>query len=376
MNVLVFPRSPNPYQDELYGSMQATAPLAVRYLGELTPSQTVNVLLLPLEIAFARARGARVLHLHWVYPFGLVWARPRWARRLLRMWFGAFLLAATACGIRVVWTAHNLVPHELVFDDDIAARRMLIRRCHTVIAHSDAVAAEVRRLGARDVVVIPPGLDAPTTSIDRTTACADMGLDPDRYRVLHFGVIRDYKGVDTLLATASALATDPRCASVDLLVVGACPDPVLRRRLTAMAAAVVQRGRVHVRFEHVADAELDGYLAASDVAAFPFRDVTSSSSVGRALAAGVPVIVPALATLADVPEPAALRYDPADPVAGLAEAIGCAAALRRERLDAMAGAARRTAADRTWPQAAASTWHVIRRLDATTTSHEPAGALQ
>jgi glycosyltransferase involved in cell wall biosynthesis len=371
VRVLVFPRSPNPYQDDLYGAMRSSAPLTTWYVGALTPSQTVNLALLPLEILAWRALGARVLHLHWVYPFAPVWARSRRSRRVMRAWFGVVLFAAAATGVRIIWTAHNLVPHEPVFDDDEAARRALVRRCHAVIAHSDAVADEVRSWGARDVTVIPAGLDAPSTTPDRATASVRLGLDPNRFRVLHFGIVREYKGIDTLLA---AVASWPPsiAAEVDVVIVGACPDEGLRATLTASTAAIGRPERVHLRFDHVTDEVLDAHLAAADVVAFPFRAVTSSSSVGRALAAGVPVVLPALATLADVPEAAAVRYDPADPVVGLAGAIARLAVAERRRLDAMAGAARRTAAERTWPQAAERTWRVLERVAGGEPVPEPA----
>ena len=356
MKVLVFPRSPNPYQDDLYGAMRDVAPigspLITRPLGELTPSQTLNILTLPLALAAERARGCRVLHVHWVYPFGLVWARSRWARRVMRAWFHVVLLTASALGFAIVWTAHNLVPHEPVFDDDAAARRVLVRRSHTVIAHSAAVAEVVRGWGARRVVVIPPGLEAPTYTPDRQAACRRLGLDPARFRVLHFGVVREYKGVDTLLAAAGleplASATD-----IELVVVGACPDPALGARLAALAAEV---GDTRVRFEHVAADVLDAYLAASDVAVFPFRAITSSSSVGRALGAGVPVVVPDLANLAEVPAGACVRYDPDGGPAALAGAIAHLAGPGRDELRTMAQVAQRVASAWTWPDAAARTW--------------------
>ena len=59
MKVLVLPRDANPYQGLLYGEMQRLG-VQVIYLGELTPIQTLNVLLLPLEVMARRLAGARV----------------------------------------------------------------------------------------------------------------------------------------------------------------------------------------------------------------------------------------------------------------------------------------------------------------------------
>jgi len=145
MKVLVLPRDPNPYQRLLYAEMQRHG-ARVSYLGQLTPSRTLNLLLLPAETAVRRAGGARVVHLHWVFGFGL----PGFpgSRRLAQAWFGVWLLTLKLLRLRLVWTAHNVLPHEQVFADDEAARRALVRHCDLVLAHSPAALDGLGRIGA------------------------------------------------------------------------------------------------------------------------------------------------------------------------------------------------------------------------------------
>jgi glycosyltransferase involved in cell wall biosynthesis len=366
--VLVLPRSSNPYQNDLYGAMAESRSLTVRYLGDRTPSQTLNVLLLPLELAVFRLAGCRVLHVHWVYSFGLDWAEGRLARRAIEWSYASFLRVAVALGFKIVWTAHNVVPHERVFDDDVVARQELVRRCHAVIAHSEATASIVRGWNARAVEVVPAGVARRRSSAspDRAAACAALGLDPALVRVLFFGMVREYKGVDLLLEAVSLL---PREIALDIVIVGECDDGALRARLESMAAAAPVRDRVRVRFEFLSEADLTDHLAASDFAVFPFRSVTSSSSVGHALAEGRPVIIPALAFLDDVPAEAAIRYDAGAGVHALAGALARAASTGADERARMQRAATRFANGRTWPDAAAATWRIFDDLLAGT---EPA----
>ena len=88
IRMLVLPRDPNPYQGLLYGALGRLG-VRVRYLGELTRSHTVNLLLLPAELAWHRMAGARVVHLHWVSAtFTLPGARRfPVLRRLGQAWF-------------------------------------------------------------------------------------------------------------------------------------------------------------------------------------------------------------------------------------------------------------------------------------------------
>jgi glycosyltransferase involved in cell wall biosynthesis len=163
-----------------------------------------------------------------------------------------------------------------------------------------------------------------------------------------FGNVVAYKGVDLLLDAARAL---PAELVLDVLVVGRCRDEVLRKDLEARAARA--GGRVRTRFAYLLDSELAAHLAAADLAVFPFRSVTNSSSVARALGVGLPVIVPRLAALDDLPDDATLRYEPG--VAGLIEALTRAAALDPPARARLRTGADRYAEGRTWGAAAAAT---------------------
>jgi glycosyltransferase involved in cell wall biosynthesis len=364
VKVLVFPRNSNPYQDDLYGAMGSSRDLEVRYLEGPTRSQTVNLVLLPLALIAARGRGFRILHVHWVYPFGLTWAASPLGRRLVEWWYLIFLRMAAGLGFKIVWTAHNIVPHEQVFPDDLVARRHLAARCDAVIAHSREAASIIGSWSLGEVDIIPPGIASRPADDHTTTSVArnDPNADRRTVQVLFFGMIRDYKGVDILLEAVASSRFDPH---VDVVIVGSCPDGVARERLFALADSTPHPDRLHMELGFVAESELDMRLAAADFAVFPFRAVTSSSSVGHALAWGLPVIIPSIAALDDVPRDAAIRYEPAESPDALADALACAASTSEADRSDMEAAARRFAMRRTWPAAAAATWQVFDGLFST-----------
>ena len=106
MRIAAFPQDPNPYQELLYGEMRERGDV-VRYVGELTPSHSLNLLVLPLELIALRLAGYRVFHLHWT--FGFSFTAPI-GRRASRRWFGLVLWVIGALGYRLAWTAHNVLP--------------------------------------------------------------------------------------------------------------------------------------------------------------------------------------------------------------------------------------------------------------------------
>lgn len=349
LRVLVVPRDDNPYYRLLYGAFGKEA-VAVTYLDGPTGSQTVNLALAPLLLAAYRARGYRLLHLHWLYKFVPPWASGRRASRAaMQWWFGVYLAVAQGVGLRIVWTAHDLVPHEPLFLDDDRARSTLLSRCELIVALSPTSARRLLDEGARSVRTIPLGsyATAHATTVDRVAARAALGFGDDDFLVVWFGKVGPYKGVDRLLAAAQHL---PLESPVRILVAGECSDDRYRAALSAQARH--SGGRATAHLERLHDDELGALLVAADLAAFPFREITNSSSVMTALSFGVPVLVPDLPLLGDLPTDCTLRCEPA--ADDLAAALGRAAALSGEERAAMSEAARAFAGTDDWSGAAAA----------------------
>ena len=61
--------------------------------------------------------------------------------------------------MRLVWTAHNVLPLAPVFADDLRARRRLVAACDLVIAHSKATLDQLADQGIvpRRSAIIPHG---------------------------------------------------------------------------------------------------------------------------------------------------------------------------------------------------------------------------
>jgi acetyltransferase-like isoleucine patch superfamily enzyme/glycosyltransferase involved in cell wall biosynthesis len=305
--VLVAPRDDNPYQSLLYNEV-VEAGVPVSYAEGPTGSQTLNLLLAPALLVRFRLRGFRILHLHWVFQFSLPWAPDRpWARRLMEWWFAAYLRVASVLGYRIIWTAHDLLPHEQVFADDTRARDLLIAKSAAVIALSEVTANELKSLGADEVRVIPEGPRANLYPVSNTPeeARASFGFAPDDKVALFIGKLSPYKGVDLLLAAVKLL---PRSSRLKLLIAGACLSDAYEGEIVNLAESVADR--VVLNLEWVPDEEVARYHQAADFAVFPFREVSNSASVLLARSFGLPVVIPNLANLCDVPSDSAIRFEP------------------------------------------------------------------
>jgi glycosyltransferase involved in cell wall biosynthesis len=350
--VIVPENHENPYLDELCEALQTSGVATEQLSMGVTSSQTLNSLLVLPRLAWRRLRGARVVHVHWTYHFAWAWATDvPVLRRASRWWFGTLLACARGLGLRVVYTAHNVLPHSPVFDDDRRARVALLRRSDEVIALTEAAKERLQGefdVPAAKVTVVPEGAPKPTTAHARTTP-AEQPL------AVLFGHLDRYKGVDLLL---DAAATDGQIG-VELL--GESSDRSYADALLERIERLRASGR-HAEWQdrRFTTDELECLLAKATMVVLPFRDITNSTSLRVAMTHRVPCVLPSLPALADLPRTAALWFEP-DDARDLARAMRAVVAITDDERAAVADAASRWLAEWSWDRVAAATRQVYER---------------
>lgn len=264
-----------------------------------------------------------VLHIHWTSSILQRETTEEDARAALRR-FEAMLDDLRARSVRVVWTVHNQLPHELVHRDaEIALYRLLAERADAIHVMSPATAellADICRLPADRVRMIPhPSYlgvyGAPPAKVDARRA---LGLEDDATAVLFLGQMRPYKGLGTLLSAMRRLSDEGRPLPVLLLAGSATPE--LRAEIEA---ALPERIRVIAKFEFIPDEEVGTWFAASDLAVFPYTAILNSGSLHLSAAFEVPAMLPNEPHLVEQfgGEPWVSFFDLADPVASMADRI-------------------------------------------------------
>lgn len=176
----------------------------------------------------------------------------------------------------VVALCHNVLPHERKPYDEPLMRRLL-RKADGVLVHTEAQAGVARGLTRRPVRVAEMAAHLPPAGP------AAPGDGKVRRRLLFFGIVRPYKGLDVLLR---ALAEGPD--DVALTVAGEFWGGLDETR--ELVASLDLASRVELRPGYVPAADIPGLFAASDALVMPYRAATSSQNVWMAHEHGLPVI--------------------------------------------------------------------------------------
>jgi beta-1,4-mannosyltransferase len=267
--------------------------LNVLYLASLAAgAQVRGTTLLPsLEAELAGAGAGDVLHIHWTAPICQAADSDADARARLERFTSAVLRAKSA-GMAMVWTVHNVIPHDAAFmEQELELSRFLVDTAdiiHIMTAETPDVVSEFYRLPEDKVTLIPHSSYQGIYGSHRTRESAreHFGIRPEEKAVLFFGQMRPYKGLDTLLA-AVELAHSEEAPLVLLLAGKTHPDS-----LAALEAILPTSARVIRDHTFIADADVDLWFTAADLAVFPYRKILNSGSVHLAATYGVPCVLP------------------------------------------------------------------------------------
>lgn len=196
-------------------------------------------------------------------------------------------------GVRVVFTAHNILPHENRRADRLF-RSIVYSSAKTIVVHSEYMKKKLIEGFAADpkkVRVVPHGnFDqyVPRERISKAEAKACLNLSATDQVALFFGYIREYKGLDLLLDAFEICAA--KGGTFKLVIAGACSTRELenhyRRRVERMSrndAVLFHPG--FVPFE-----KTPAYFAACDVVVLPYKKIDHSGIVHLAYSFGRPLI--------------------------------------------------------------------------------------
>jgi glycosyltransferase involved in cell wall biosynthesis len=286
--ILAFPKSGYPYIEEFYRAVEAEGLSVVD--GDFGGSwlwSNIN-------------RGDWV-HLHWP-SFDYHVKAGRWAliQGFLR-WI-ILLILIRFKGARIIWTAHNLLPHDRAAIPfiDVLGRYLVIALADVILVHgANAAASLVASFPSAEkkLLKIPHGhwIGYYPNSVTREAARAQLGISASLFVYLFIGVCKPYKNLDGLVRAFHELPGD----SI-LIVVGCFTDPSYQEEILALA-----QGNPRIRIEpgFVPNEMMQIFLMACDAVVVPYREILTSGTAILALSFGRPIVSVSLGFLKDIVNP-------------------------------------------------------------------------
>jgi len=287
---------------------------------------------------FQHIQKVDILHIHWpsyLYHFNkLTWLRS--VIVLIRF------LVARGLGYKIVWTAHNLKPHDSVCPwTDRFFRKLIIKFGHGVIFHCIAAYYQVSETYGfpSNYAIIPHGnYDGFYPSLpDKLEVRSRLGIPSEQFVYLCFGKVRGYKGIDRLIEDFKKLG-----APNSSLIIAGMAEQDDKARLIVQYK---KEKNILLFLHHIDDADVSKFLAVADVVISPYTSILTSGVALLALTFGRPMIAPRLGCLPElVTHSCGILYDPEDS-SGLLDALNN---IQSADLGAMSIAARKRAEEYKW----------------------------
>lgn len=189
------------------------------------------------------------------------------------------------CSRRYVLTVHNLLPHDRHTEAQRRWFRLSFRLPQVLVVHTpvmrDRLTAEFNIPPGR-IVHMEHGIEPlPETTPGRDARPDDTGP----LRLLFFGVLKHYKGLDLLLS-----ALDGFDRPFTLEIEGICTSDSMVRDIEEQISRHPAREHIQWRRRFVPEAEVPALFARTDALVLPYRAIDQSGVLFQALRFGVPVV--------------------------------------------------------------------------------------
>jgi len=228
--------------------------------------------------------------------------------------------------IKVVFTCHNVFPHER-FPLDRFLTKLTLKKGNGFIVHSKSDAKELVSIKEDFLYKFSP---LPTFNtfkkrqLNKADAISELNsnLNADIHLedtvLLFFGLVREYKGLKHLLRAIPLLKV--KQGNIRLIIAGSFGDDKSEYMDLINEANIADM--VILKDDYIPDNEVDRYFEASDLVVLPYESATQSAVVQTAFGFEKPVLVTNVGGLPDVVDHMKTGYviEPQNPKA-IADAI-------------------------------------------------------
>lgn len=267
---------------------------------------------------FENAGHVRILHFHWP---AYLYSNSSFLVFLKRLTlFVVRLVTARLLGYKVVWTMHNIYPHEKNNPVlEYAGRFALVQIANVVFVHFSGARKVLRNkfFRKRNVFEIPHGNyhNIFTCNSSKAEARSRLGVPDGSFVYLILGQVRPYKGIDDAIETFGRTS---RPGDV-LLIAG---NPYNNAEKEWLERETEEMPGVILFLRHIEEDEMEYFFKASDVVLLPYKSIFTSGNLFLAFTFGKPVIAPDMGIISElVDDSVGIKYTPDESNNNLTKAL-------------------------------------------------------
>lgn len=260
--------------------------------------------------------GPIVFHAHWFGQLSKSAESGAEFRENIRKAFELIQEFQHRTDCKLVWTAHNLLPHSSVFPEiDTELRRQIVDQfdlVHFMDESHPPLLENMIGLRPNQTLFAPHPHYGPAHAdhVSSEEARIALGFDPSSTIALFLGSIQPYKGLEDLIG-AYRIARTQSQADLRLAIAGFPSDAAHVTEIHKLVA-----GDPAIKFvpQEIADDEVQLYFRAADYVVLPYAgNQLNSGAAMLALTFGCPVLAPNEPAFSALAEYGVTTYDRRDP---------------------------------------------------------------
>lgn len=239
-----------------------------------------------------------ILHMHW--PDHMLRLKAKWKIKL-RLWkFRRLIQSMKNKGVKIVWTVHNMQPHESYFP------RLMEDGLKLIVSLTDGfifLSKESRRtflakytLNEDQKTTVIPHIHYKNyyASRSKADALARLVKYPKGLQILCFGLIRPHKGYERLFELACQIEG---VDNVGWMLAG---KPAKEGMSKKLLTELEKNNIVFGAYRHIDDCEVPDIFSAADAVFLPYEHILNSGTAILALSLNRRVIAPKVGSLVEL----------------------------------------------------------------------------